>query len=201
MINYEKQTWDADSYVQPTRMNHIEEGIKEACDKIDNIGDEVLNARVVSEAPTHQVINADNATTALNDSLGNNIAQQFEQVNNTLTGLFKEEVTLFEGAISAGNQVFLAENIANFKAVRIVSVANQGSYEDYIVSNAKQSLMSSVNTYNPNLNLFVLMDVALTTNDGHVYNCVRNSQVNLSESGVSYFNGASSNAWRIIGLR
>lgn len=34
---YEKQTWDTNSYVNPTRMNHIENGIKENSDNIDTL--------------------------------------------------------------------------------------------------------------------------------------------------------------------
>lgn len=34
---YPKQTWDTSSYVNPTRMNHIEDGIKSAVDGMTNI--------------------------------------------------------------------------------------------------------------------------------------------------------------------
>jgi len=34
---YPKQTWDTSSYVNPTRMNHIEDGIKSAVDGLTNI--------------------------------------------------------------------------------------------------------------------------------------------------------------------
>jgi len=34
---YSKQTWDTSSYVNPTRMNHIEEGIEEVSDSLDNL--------------------------------------------------------------------------------------------------------------------------------------------------------------------
>lgn len=93
-IDYEKVGWNSSTSLGPTNFGHMDDGIKAACDKLDNIGDEVLGARVVSQGPQHEVINADNATTALNDSLGNNIAQQFSQVNNTLTVLTPTKVSL-----------------------------------------------------------------------------------------------------------
>lgn len=34
---YSKQTWDTSSYVNPTRMNHIESGIEEVSNAIDNL--------------------------------------------------------------------------------------------------------------------------------------------------------------------
>ncbi len=35
---YSKQTWDTNSYVNPTRMNHIEDGIESATLKRERIG-------------------------------------------------------------------------------------------------------------------------------------------------------------------
>ncbi len=34
---YSKQTWDTSSYVNPTRMNHIEDGVKEASDRLSAV--------------------------------------------------------------------------------------------------------------------------------------------------------------------
>lgn len=34
---YSKQTWDTSSYVNPTRMNHIEDGIEGVSNEIDNL--------------------------------------------------------------------------------------------------------------------------------------------------------------------
>ena len=34
-INYEQVGWDTNKYVNPTRMNHMDNGIKAACDKAD----------------------------------------------------------------------------------------------------------------------------------------------------------------------
>ena len=36
-MSYSKQMWDTTSYVNPTRMNHIEDGIKDASDSIDSL--------------------------------------------------------------------------------------------------------------------------------------------------------------------
>ena len=37
LLNYIKQIWDTTSYVNPTRMNHIEDGIYAVSDKVDNL--------------------------------------------------------------------------------------------------------------------------------------------------------------------
>ena len=37
LLNYIKQIWDTTSYVNPTRMNHIEEGIYAVSNKVDNL--------------------------------------------------------------------------------------------------------------------------------------------------------------------
>ena len=34
-INYEKVGWDTTKYINPSNMNHMDEGIKAACDKAD----------------------------------------------------------------------------------------------------------------------------------------------------------------------
>lgn len=35
-IDYEKVNWNTNSYVNPNNMNHMDEGIKQACDGVDN---------------------------------------------------------------------------------------------------------------------------------------------------------------------
>lgn len=40
LLNYIKQIWDTTSYVNPTRMNHIEDGIYAVSDKVDNLSAE-----------------------------------------------------------------------------------------------------------------------------------------------------------------
>ena len=37
LLNYLKQIWDTTSYVNPTRMNHIEDGIYAVSNKVDNL--------------------------------------------------------------------------------------------------------------------------------------------------------------------
>ena len=39
LLNYIKQIWDTTSYVNPTRLNHIEDGIYAVSDKVDNLDD------------------------------------------------------------------------------------------------------------------------------------------------------------------
>ena len=40
LLNYIKQIWDTTSYVNPTRMNHMEEGIYAVSNKVDNLSAE-----------------------------------------------------------------------------------------------------------------------------------------------------------------
>lgn len=40
LLNYIKQIWDTTSYVNPTRMNHIEDGIYNVSNKVDNLSAE-----------------------------------------------------------------------------------------------------------------------------------------------------------------
>ena len=42
---YEKQQWDTTSYVNPTRMNHIEEGIKANSDEVASLNNDLANTK------------------------------------------------------------------------------------------------------------------------------------------------------------
>lgn len=53
---YEKQTWDTTSFVNPTRMNHIEDGIEEASNGIGALETEVSE---LSETISQQIIAED----------------------------------------------------------------------------------------------------------------------------------------------
>lgn len=49
-MSYTKQTWDTTSYVNPTRMNHIEDGIKANSDVLDAIKTETVSATITANA-------------------------------------------------------------------------------------------------------------------------------------------------------
>lgn len=51
---YEKQTWDTTSFVNPTRMNHIEEGIE----AVDNGGYKLVSGNLRTDTPVNLVGNA-----------------------------------------------------------------------------------------------------------------------------------------------
>lgn len=42
---YEKQQWDTTSFVNPTRMNHIEEGIKANSDEVTSLNNDLANTK------------------------------------------------------------------------------------------------------------------------------------------------------------
>lgn len=45
-INYEKVGWNPSLYFGPTNMNHMDDGIKAACDGVDELGDKVGSADI-----------------------------------------------------------------------------------------------------------------------------------------------------------
>lgn len=49
-INYEQVGWDTSKYVNPTRMNHMDDGIKKACDKVDEHDQRIdtINSNLIS---------------------------------------------------------------------------------------------------------------------------------------------------------
>lgn len=62
-INYERVNWDTTMYVNPTNMNKMDKGIKDACDQVDintgeltEIADEIsaINTNLVHEVYTQQ---------------------------------------------------------------------------------------------------------------------------------------------------
>lgn len=77
---YTKQTWDTTSYVNPTRMNHIEDGIRGAVDWDSNkiLGAKNLNARPYTHPDTRTyngvtwTVNADGSITANGTATGGN---------------------------------------------------------------------------------------------------------------------------------
>ncbi len=43
-LPYDKQTWDTTSYVNPTRMNHIEQGIKDLSDNYNKVSQTIMGS-------------------------------------------------------------------------------------------------------------------------------------------------------------
>lgn len=57
-INYSRVNWDTTKYVNPTNMNQMDKGIKDACDGVDNLGtefDTVIGDTSVLPNPTHDI--------------------------------------------------------------------------------------------------------------------------------------------------
>lgn len=57
-INYSRVNWDTTKYVNPTNMNQMDKGIKDACDGVDNLGtefDTVIGDTSVLPSPTHDI--------------------------------------------------------------------------------------------------------------------------------------------------
>lgn len=57
-INYEQVVWDTNKYVNPTRMNHMDDGIKAACDKVDEHDQkiETINSNLSSQIATENIL-------------------------------------------------------------------------------------------------------------------------------------------------
>ena len=71
---YSKQTWDTTSYVNPTRMNHIEDGIEGVSNEIDNLDAEDVaydSNTSVSDMLTPQAITVTPNSTYVNTTSGN----------------------------------------------------------------------------------------------------------------------------------
>ena len=109
---YEKQTWDTTSFVNPTRMNHIENGIKDIDNRVPSsaVGSATqpvyINANGVPTVCTSYANatvksagtctgNAATATKATQDKNGKDITTQYA----TATAL----ANIFKGATVAGN--------------------------------------------------------------------------------------------------
>jgi len=72
-INYNKKTWNADSYINPSSMNNIENGLKQACDGVDNIanGSQPIEGRLTVDAMTIGSTSKKNRTLQWLDRLRN----------------------------------------------------------------------------------------------------------------------------------
>lgn len=82
---YSKQTWDTTSYVTPTRMNHIEDGI----DSVADIGD-ALNDTDTYTVPTSPT----DYGTFLFTKIGKVVYCYVENVKNIQTGAYRTIATL-----------------------------------------------------------------------------------------------------------
>ena len=59
LLNYIKQIWDTTSYFNPTRMNHIEDGIYAVSDKVDNLNaDDIAYSSGVSAKDKIDTVNS-----------------------------------------------------------------------------------------------------------------------------------------------
>lgn len=118
---YSKQTWDTTSYVNPTRMNHIEDGIEGVDNRIDNIGniDTII-------APT-------NSTTSSLYTLENYKAILFVLCNST------------------GKQVYattiIPKGLISNSIVTSTNVYATTSEADFTFTNSQINLTALANTY------------------------------------------------------
>jgi len=124
-MSYVQQKWDTSSYINPTRMNHIEEGIKSNSDDVDELMKEpkgsvlkeqldVLQARVDTIIPegTPTEGNAElidirvGADGTVYQSAGNAVREQITKVNNDITTIntnidnINNDITEISGNVS-----------------------------------------------------------------------------------------------------
>lgn len=81
---YEKQQWDTTSFVNPTRMNHIEEGIKANSDEVASLNNDLANTK-------KDVSDLNSNLTQTNQSLGEyKFLPRYDAVIGTMTSPSQE---------------------------------------------------------------------------------------------------------------
>lgn len=109
-INYTKIGWDTSKYVNPTNMNQMDNGIKAACDGVDEISANYIK----SESTAQQVISATGTgePLAIKATLGTVARLKFIDNSNALLGYFSvnsSKKPLFYD--TADHEIALAENV------------------------------------------------------------------------------------------
>lgn len=115
-MSYTKQTWDTTSYVNPTRMNHIEDGIKENSDNI--------NGPAFTEAATRANINSDESLFTI---LGK-IKKFFTDLKAVAFSGAASDVKMSDGVTSVESAI---NNIFHIESVSVADhaiVANDGGF-------------------------------------------------------------------------
>lgn len=114
LLNYIKQIWDTTSYVNPTRMNHIEDGIYDVSDKVDNLSAENIAygsgnvKQALDNVPSFSTVTGNFASTIGNFSTIN-YPTGFSQSNSKVVGFEIEAGGYWrtgQGIYSASSRIF-----------------------------------------------------------------------------------------------
>jgi len=107
LLNYIKQIWDTTSYFNPTRMNHIEDGIYNVSDKVDNLSAD--NIPYDSNTSVKEAI--DEKPTDISDKFVLNTTQ-FSSLSGTCKAFYDKKTKRVWGSLSARS----TENIGQTQA-------------------------------------------------------------------------------------
>ena len=138
---YSKQTWDTTSYVNPTRMNHIEQGIYDAStadgteyssgvsvkDKIDRIASNWTSLGSAGMGETVNISNTDYdvySCTVVVSSLSPNLYFVFSIDRGNLSS---NEVKFLQGSWATGNYGQAIEIIGTTSGIKLNSAYVNGS--------------------------------------------------------------------------
>ena len=127
---YEKQQWDTTSFVNPTRMNHIEEGIKANSDEVASLNTDLANTKKdVSD---------------LNNDL-KNTKKDVSDLNSNLSKI-QSGVTTTVGASSSAN-IKLAVPYSNTNYTVIATVEFKDTESKFCVANVYKRTNDSFTIY------------------------------------------------------
>ena len=110
-INYQKVGWDTTKYFNPTNMNHMDDGIKAACDKADE--NEASIADVNSKLGNTDI-------SAIGDGT---VTGGLNALNSNLKTLLKTEKITFSGNYSQGTvTLVLSKDIGDYRIIALSDV-------------------------------------------------------------------------------
>ena len=116
-MSYTKQTWDTTSYVNPTRMNHIEDGIEAAANTADSAA-----SAVIAESKTvwtNLTLGANSATTVQTFDVSKSGYTAVGVVGYRFDGRYGEMLSFSKLSIENNTLTYLIANNGNNSATGI----------------------------------------------------------------------------------
>lgn len=123
-INYSRVNWDTTKYVNPTNMNQMDKGIKDACDGVDNLGtefDTVIGDTSVLPSPTHDICTN---ISEVNSNLGQKLDKS-SVVNNVTSTSTTSPLSANQGKV-LNDKVSKAVTSTFFTSVKTVECDSNG---------------------------------------------------------------------------
>ena len=125
-INYEPVGWDTTKHFNPTNMNHMDGGIKAACDKVDEHDSEIAEINSNLNSTNLQTLQSASSNGVISDALNVNLKNAYGVLNRPC--VVTEELTTLnkptDCAWGIRETLFLNENMV---IVRITGVKTGGS--------------------------------------------------------------------------